>query len=339
MVAPDVSVVLPVYNDGGFLPAAVESLVAQDCPGVEIIVVDDGSTDASAETAEQCLGDFSGGHVIRLRRSGIVKALNAGIAAARGRYIARMDADDICLPGRLRLQKEFLDAHPDTGLVSCLVSFGGSRQKARGYAAYVDWVNSIRSDSEIRLNRFIESPIPHPSVMFRRGLVGRYGGYRQGDFPEDYELWLRWLAAGVKMEKLPEHLLQWNDRPERLSRRSRRYSVRSFYRCKAQYLAGWLAANNPRYPKITILGAGRKTRQRAEMLGVHGIEIESYVDVDPRKAGRVCQGRPVFSDREPGRLAGAFMVSFVGSRGAREQIRRWLAEQRFCEGMDYIIAA
>src|SRR2546425_6870649 len=102
--------------------------------------------------------------------------------------------------------------------------------------------------------------------MFRRELLNKHGGYREGDFPEDYELWLRWLDAGVTMAKVPRVLLTWNDAPERLSRTDRRYDVEAFYRCKAFYLARWLKRHVDASRPLLVWGAGRPTRKRAEHL-------------------------------------------------------------------------
>ena len=114
------------------------------------------------------------------------------------------------------------------------------------------WTNGLLTHEEIALARFVESPLAHPSVMFRRSLVERWGGYAEGAFPEDYELWLRWLDAGVRMEKLADPLLIWNDSPTRLSRRDPRYAAEAFYRVKARYLARWLA---PQHAQGTVHGA------------------------------------------------------------------------------------
>jgi hypothetical protein len=219
------------------------------------------------------------------------------------------------------------------------VAFGGDARTAAGFARYVEWTNGLLTHEALALARFVESPLVHPSVMFRRGLLERWGGYREGAFPEDYELWLRWLEAGVRMEKLAESLLVWNDSPARLSRRDVRYDPEAFYRLKAGYLARWLARHNPHHPSIVLWGAGRVTRRRARALVEHGIEIEAFVDIDPRKLGRPIEGRPVLSPDAlppPGR---AFVVSYVGGAGARQQIEGRLRAGGRRPGADYILAA
>jgi hypothetical protein len=250
-----------------------------------------------------------------------------------------MDADDLCSPSRLGLQAARLDAEPGLGLVACRVKFGGDRAAAGGYARYVDWTNTLLTPQDIGLGRFRESPLAHPSVMFRRELPRRHGAYAEGDFPEDYELWLRWLDAGVAMAKLDRALLTWNDAPGRLSRRNGRYCMEKFYATKARWLARWLAVNNPRHPEIAVIGAGKVSRKRAELLTGHGVHIAAYVDIDPRKVGRTVHGRPVLHRDElpePGRL---FAVSYVASHGAAEEIREFLEDRGWRMGRDFLLAA
>jgi hypothetical protein len=274
--------------------------------------------------------------VVRRERRGLVAALEAGLAAATGDLVARLDADDVCAPERLARQRAYLESYPEVGLVASRVTFGGA---AAGYARYVDWTNDLLTHEAIALARFVESPLVHPSVMFRRGLLERWGGYRDGAFPEDYELWLRWLEAGVRMEKLAEPLLFWNDSPARLSRRDPRYDPEAFYRVKAGFLARWLATHNPFHPSIVLWGAGRVTRRRARSLLEQGIRVEAFVDIDPCKVGRAVDGRPVVSPEALPPAGRAFVVSYVGGAGAREHIEAYLRACGRRPGADYILAA
>jgi glycosyltransferase involved in cell wall biosynthesis len=336
---PAVSVVLPVRNGARTLAAAVASLREQTLREIEIVIVDDGSTDGTPDLIRQLCEEDDRVGSFRTPGRGIAAALNAGLRRARGRYVARMDADDLSLPRRLELQSAFLDRHPATGLVACRVLFGGDRRKSAGYARYADWTNSLTTHEEISLHRFVESPFAHPSVMFRRNLSERFGGYRDGDFPEDYELWLRWLERGVRVEKLTEPLLVWNDPPERLSRTDPRYSPERFYEVKSGYLYRWLEAHNPFHPEICLIGAGRTTRRRARSLEALGVRIAAYVDIDPRKVGHFIQGRRVVHRDEIPPPASCFLLSYVGSRGAREEIRAFLEARAHRMGRDFLLAA
>ncbi|MBT3380417.1 MAG: glycosyltransferase [Lentisphaerae bacterium] len=338
--SPAITVLLPILNAEDTLPAAAGSILEQTATDFELLAINDGSTDGTGELlAGLARGDSRVRVLTHERCQGIVAALNDGLAVAQGRYIARMDADDISAPERLAFQLAALDGAPDLGMVGTRVTFGGDRETHAGYALYVDWTNSLLAPEAISLNRFVESPFAHPSVMFRRGLVDQFGGYRDGEFPEDYELWLRWLDAGVRMAKLPETLLTWSDPPSRLSRVDQRYSFEAFYRCKAEYLAKWLARHNPHHPDLVVWGGGRATRKRAEHLCRHGVRICAYVDVDPRRIGQVIHGRPVLDEGAIPSADACFVASFVGSRGARDDIRGRLLSRGFSEGLNFIMAA
>lgn len=334
---PQVSVVLPVRNGGAKLITAIRSIQNQSFSDWELIVADDGSTDGSRKVTRQFAERDSRVRPLNLPAQGLVPTLTAALELCRGTFIARMDADDVSHPKRLERQRAVIIEDTSLGLISCLVVFGGSRQGSRGYAEHVDWLNRTRTSKEIANSRFVESPVAHPSVFFRRELLSRLGGYREGDFPEDYELWLRWLDAGVRFSKVAEPLLLWNDAPDRLSRIDDRYSPEAFYRVKCLYLSRWLERHIPRERPIWLWGAGRTTRKRFAALERERGGFDGFVDVDPDKTGLRLDGRPVVApDDIP---EGAFLIAAVGSRGARGEIRNFLRRTGREEGRDFLCAA
>ncbi len=341
---PKVSVCLPCRNAAATLPVALDSLLAQTLTDFEIIAVDDGSTDQTWDVlCDYAKRDGRDSRIRPLRQPeagrhcGVALAWNAAVEASRAGYIARMDADDLCLPRRLEAQVALLDVDPTLGLVSGLVRFGGDRGTRQGYAVHVDWLNTLTTPEAISASRFVDSPIANPSVMFRRELFERLGGARPNtgsatgasSFPEDYEQWLRWLEGGVRMGKVAEEILVWNDPPTRLSRTASEYSVEAFARIKAQYLWRWLIRHNPGHPRVWVWGAGRVSRQKLAPLLDMGLEIEVYVDIDANKIGQSVHGVPVlprtaippYSPSDP---AAPFILANVASRGAREEITAWL---------------
>lgn len=315
------------------------SVVGQTFSDWEAVVVDDGSSDATPELLQAWAKRERRVRLLRPDpRPGLVGALNVGLAAARAPLIARMDADDVMHPERLARQVARLAAEPALGLVSCGVAFGGDRAAQAGYAAHVDWLNTVVTPEQIRRERFVEAPLAHPSVMFRRELVSQHGGYREGPWPEDYELWLRWLDAGVPMAKVPEVLLTWRDSPERASRVDARYDVKAFFAVKAQYIAAELARSGAGRA-VWIAGAGRPTRRRAVLLEEHSVEIAGYVDIDPRKIGGRVAGCPVVGPAELPSADEAVVLSYVANRGARAKVRAMLTAQRREEGRDFWLCA
>jgi glycosyltransferase involved in cell wall biosynthesis len=342
MAKPLVSVVLPVRDGAASMARAMASIRAQTFADWELIVIDDGSRDATREIVVAMAREEPRVRLVAGVGEGIASALNAGLAEIRGELVARMDADDESRPERLAEQVAFLRAaeNREIGLVSCLVEFGGDRTVNEGYARHVDWINSLVTPEEIAVNRFVESPFAHPSVMFRREVVEKFGGYHAGDFPEDYELWLRWSDAGMRMAKVTRVLLRWNDSPARLSRTDPRYSPEAFFRMKS----GWIAREVERIRAgrtVLVWGAGRPTRKRAAHLEMHGLKIAGYVDVDGRKVTEAIGGTGV-AVIPPARLpppTEALVLGYVSSRGARELIQAELRARGYAPGRDFLLCA
>lgn len=335
-----ISVILPVYNAAATIHAAVESLLQQDVTDFDLIVVDDGSTDGTSRLLNQLKMGIGTGPitVIHTAHRGLVPALTTAYEASRGEYIARMDADDTCHPARLRLQAQFLDSHPRIGVVGTAATMP-STEANEGYRRYTEWVNGLTHWRQIRRAQFIESPLIHPTVMFRREVMERCGGYREGPFPEDYELWLRWFAQGVRAATLPQRLLIWNDPPDRVSRTPAAVQSRdSFYRVKGRYLARAVELRRRGRP-ILIWGAGRRTRRRMEEFGRSlSTPIEAFIDLQD---GTVPFLQDSFSVLAPDRVPPpqeAYVVAAVGSRGVRGEIAAFLARRGYRYEEDWIAA-
>lgn len=234
---------MPVRNGGAFLPAAVESILAQSFRDFEFLVVDDGSSDGTGKRlAEYQRADPR----IRLLASpgrGIVAALNLGIAEARGALIARMDADDIAFPGRLAVQAAFLEAQPRVGAV------GTAAEKIDATGRRGGIIRMPTTDGEIREQLSRRSPIIHPSAMIRKSELAAAGLYRGCCiFAEDYDLWLR-LAARTRLANLSEACLSLRSHPGQIS------AVRRLPQRASAALARRLASDAP--PEI-VDGAGEE---------------------------------------------------------------------------------
>lgn len=331
---------MPCYNAASTVSRAIQSILDQTLTDWELIVVDDGSDDDSAAIVKALVQQHPEKiRLVRKDHSGVVETSNLGYRLARGHYIARMDADDVSLPQRLVKQVAVLNSSTTLGMVSCLVRFAGDPTSAGGYAHHVAWANRQVSAEDIRLSRFIDLPTPHPTLMLRRNLLGGDLAYRDGDFPEDYEWFLRWLDRGIQVAKVPEVLFEWHDPPTRLSRNDRRYDMAAFHRCKAPYLAKAIARAGCDQRELWIAGAGRPARKCAAPLEQAWQRAAGFIDIDPRKIGRSLHGRPVVSLDSPPPAEQAVIVAYVASRGAGDVIRNALLGLGRVEGVDFWIAA
>lgn len=199
---PEVSVLMSAYNDAPYLRDSIEAILTQDFADFEFIIVDDGSTDDTPAI----LDSFDDPRIVRQRNPenrGLTISLKRGMERARGRYVARIDANDISVPGRLTRQVEFLDAHPAVGVLS-------------GDMLSMDVDGTLREDEPSMYSTpashdylcwllLWNNPIAHITVMMRKSVLDEHGITYDPDFnrAEDYDLWAR-LARHTKLLRLPE---------------------------------------------------------------------------------------------------------------------------------------
>lgn len=333
---PAVSIVLPCYNAEDTLQETLESIQNQTLADYELIAINDGSTDATLSILESWGKYEKRLRVINQPHSGIVRTANTGIDQTRSRYIARIDADDLAHPDRLALQASFLDQNPEVGVVSSLVQVFSVDGIREGYRIYVEWLNSLITNEDIRREIFVESPLPNPSVMIRTDLLRKLGGYEDHDWPEDYDLWLRMYLAGVVFQKIPKVLLRWRDHPQRITRMDSRYSVKNFLRAKAYYLSlGPLQGRDA----VIIWGAGMMGRRLGKHLQSQNVPLDLYVDIDPKKIGRKRRGCAIIPPNDLQKCwkkyGNPVILAAVGARNARYLIRRRLNSYGFVEGRDW----
>jgi glycosyltransferase involved in cell wall biosynthesis len=325
-----ISVILPFRDAGATIDDALSGLLADDDPAREVLAIDDGSTDSGCSRVRAWTARDPRVRLLEGGGGGLVHALNLGLAQAQGALIARMDADDIAHPRRLGRQRDHLCAQPAIGVLGCQVrALGGGE----GLLRYVDWQNSLLTPAQHSSARFIESPLCHPSIVARRTVLADVGGYRDIAGPEDYELFLRCVARGHQLAKLPEVLLDWRHGEGRATFRDARYGLARHRATKAPYLAEVV-----RGAEVVQWGAGKTGRQLARALHPHGVRPVMFIDIDPRRVGSTMQGAPI-------RGADALdatrhvVIAAVGARGAREVIRPQLAQRGFVEGVNAWFAA
>lgn len=251
-----ISVVMGVYNGASTLAETIDSILAQSEPDFELIVVDDGSTDE----APRILADYAGRdqrvQIIRQDNAGLTRALIAGCALARGKYIARHDAGDLSDPRRFELQRRALDTDDELVFVSCTTQYVGPELEplfqARSTGAALDpaFVLDLRDPRAM-----IDGPTHHGSTMFRRDAYERAGGYRAPFyFGQDFDLWYR-LAEIGKFQGLDVVLYTARVTPRSISAtaRTEQFTLARLSRAAA-------AARQTRQSEASLLAAAAAVR-------------------------------------------------------------------------------
>jgi glycosyltransferase involved in cell wall biosynthesis len=334
---PEVSILLPVWNARGTLSVALESIRRQRHCHWECVVVDDGSTDGSLETARRMAEHDQRFRVLAEPHRGLVASLSIGLADCRAPLVARMDADDWMHRDRLALQRNALALSPELSAVGCHVRIFPRRTLRDGRRAYEQWLNGLRDAHDIHRDRFIECPVAHPTLMFRRERLCALG-YRDTDGPEDYDLLLRLLAEGACVGTVPRRLHGWRDDAGRLSRTDPRYSLERFTACRADHLSGsFLAGGGGR--DFVLWGHGPTGRALRRALLDRGHRLAAIVEVHPRRLGKTIHGAPVIPPEALLSHAREKIVVSVAGATPRGEIRAWLRQHGFREGHDFVCAA
>lgn len=203
---PKVTVLMPVYRNEQYLKEAIESIINQTFKDFEFLIICDDPSD----NIKSILNHYHhlDGRIKTFyyqERQGLVATLNKGCELAKGKYIARMDADDISYPRRLELQVDFLDAHPHIGVVGSMVQFidsNGNKKRSNAYTSGAPLENGF-----IKWRMCFSCPIAHPTVMIRKDIMRRAGGYSPNMIhAEDYDLWRR-MSSLTQLSNLPDPLL------------------------------------------------------------------------------------------------------------------------------------
>ena len=243
MTSPRVSVLMGVHNGAAHVRQAIDSVLAQTEADLELIVVDDGSTDATpqivAASADARL------RMARRPHEGLTRALNHALALARAPIVARLDADDVALPERLARQLAFLEAHPEVGVL------GSAAREINGDGRDLGIVQPPLDDRTLRRVLIRRNPMVHSSITMRRTLVDAVGGYDASfAVAQDYDLWMR-LAAVTRLANLAEPLVVRRLLPAGVS------VVRDRDRLRAEARARWRAVRAGTYPAWCALFAVR----------------------------------------------------------------------------------
>lgn len=330
-----VTVLLPVRDGGRHIDAALASLMRQTLRSVTVVVIDDGSTDATPDIVRSWAKSESRIRLITTEPVGLVQALELGRAEVTTPYVARMDADDISHPERLSQQLRFLEEHPElSGCGTGVTYFPSSRVTDRA-REYQDWLNGLTTWEAVERDLFIECPLAHPTFMFRTQALEFVDGYRDMGWPEDYDLLLRLWRSGHRFCAVPRTLLDWQDRGDRLSRTSSVYSLENFRSCRIYHLRESLLRGGR---SVVIWGAGPTGKALALEFQAQGVTVDAFVEVDEGRIGQTIHEVPVtWVGDAPGK--GPLHVGGVARAEGRAAVREAVDRCGLQELEDFIAMA
>ncbi len=335
LARPRISVLLPARNAASSIARAVTSLRTQTFEDFEVLAIDDGSTDDTHAQLESFGALDSRIRVLQSGGVGLVAALNLGLRHARAPLLGRMDADDESLPLRFERSVAALQDTSLTGVGTGVEIVRDDRPVSPNLQRYGAWLSSLTTPEKLFADRFVESPLCHPTVMLRTSTLRDIGGWRDGPFPEDWELWLRLLESGHRLTCVPEVLFRWFDHERRLTRTDTRYNEKAHLALKVECLVRRFTSG-----PVVIWGAGEIGVKLARALVERGLAVSRLVDVNPRKIGQRIHGaRVVMPDDLQAASDEEHLLCAVGAKGARAEIRAWLSSRGWCEGTQFTCVA
>jgi len=267
---PEISVLLPVRDAAVFLPDALADLRAQEGVALEVLAIDDGSTDRSGAILDEAARAWPALRVVHTAAAGLPAALEVGRDLARAPWLGRMDADDRCPPHRFRSLLDYARAQAGLHVIgSQLEAFGDVREPMLRYLA---WQNQLLDHETIVRHRFVESPLMHATALLDAAMVAHAGGWDPAaTWSEDVDLWCRLAAAGARFAKLPAVLYRWRQHDAQATRVDPRCSAEQMRACKVHYLA-----RGPlRGRRVALWSVGETLRVWSAALAREGIEART----------------------------------------------------------------
>ena len=224
---PNVTVLMPVYNGEKYLKETMGSILNQTYIDFEFLIIDDGSTDRTEEIVKSFLDPRI--HFVKNSENlKIISTLNKGLSLAKGKYIARMDADDICAINRLEKQVEFLENNLSVGLIGSDYKSFGTIHKSIHYASRYE---------DLKFSALFYNPFCHPSVMMRKEILTQYHLNYNPDFlhVEDYKLWTEFLIH-TNCQNLSEELIAYRTHPNQISKVHEELQKTNVFNVQKDYL-------------------------------------------------------------------------------------------------------
>lgn len=326
---PLVSIITPVRNAASWLPECLLSVQEQDLEDWQWILIDDHSTDQSAAIIEQAAAKDRRIILKPARGQGILPALQQALSVGQGKYLTRMDADDIMPPGRLRLMAERLNQSRGRTVVTGDSVYFSEEEISEGYRNYQDWLNTNLGTKNPWKGIYRECVVASPNWLVRTKDLINTGGFGNLYYPEDYDLCFRWYALGFHISYIPEITLLWREHSQRTSRVSELYHQRSFFRLK---LSRFLEIDYDPQKKLCIWGNGKKARITRSFLRE---KKTGFVSMALEKKRDNIAEQPLWYRRIEDLGPVQILLAVYPEKEARDKMEEYLESVGLMEGRDY----
>ncbi|MBQ49265.1 MAG: glycosyl transferase family 2 [Zetaproteobacteria bacterium] len=270
---PAISILMPIKNAGHFLIPCLESIIHQSLTDFELIGIDDGSADESLNRLKSYAAADHRIKVFSNQTPGIINALSLAFNHSKGKFIHRMDADDVMPRDKLATLHRLISTRTDKVVATGKVKYFSTQDVSPGYQRYQDWINSLSTNHRYQSHIYRECVVASPNWMVDRKCFERDIIMNSLAYPEDYDLVLRWHQMGYIFICSEQITHLWRDHGDRTSRNSEIYDQNSFFKLKTSYfIKNEINDDN----QVQLIGAAEKGKKIAKILINHGIKFQWF---------------------------------------------------------------
>ncbi len=267
----EIAIVMPVKNVASWISECVNSILNQSYPHFKLYVVDDHSTDNTVAILKQyALKDH---RIVLLKNTGngIVDALTTAYYNSTESLITRMDGDDVMPKNKLASFIEVFRQHPEA-IISGKVKYFSNKPISKGYLDYQNWLNNRIDENDFQQWKYRECVIASANWMTSRAQIDAIGGFASLNYPEDYDMVLKWLSKNIPFIGIDTITHHWREHPDRTSRNSSHYQQTSFFQLKIKH---WIKHDYKSSKPTFLIGKGKKQQLVSHLLNEHLIEYDT----------------------------------------------------------------
>jgi len=331
MPAPLVSILIPFKNTAPFLRNCFDSILEQTTENWEVIAINDGSSDTSFEIVKHYANSDSRIKVFNNNGSGIIEALRTSYSFSKGKFITRMDSDDIMKPERIEIMAADLEKKGMGHLAIGQVKYFSEKGISDGYDRYEKWLNMLTAQGTNYSEIFKECVIPSPCWMVHRKDLEACEAFEPNRYPEDYDLTFRFYEKGLKIIPSNRVLLLWRDYDNRTSRTSEHYAHNYFLDIKLHY---FIKLHLDIKTDLVVWGAGNKGKTIAKALIDKNIDF-NWICNNPKKIGKEIYGKILMSVDSLENIAKSQTIITVANTDEQQTIRTYFAKLGKLNMVDY----